>query len=210
MGERLLCKQEVAGSIPAGSIRKSLQEYRFRGLGRGAGRVVFLHCVPCVPHVREARAVRVGPPSDAPNAWMGYAKLTATERYLHSEPTAYRHTSRGPTGSSRRRVRARVAPWRTHQPVRREKGRRPPDASASRSATARGLSVASRGTRELRRRYWLSAFAGVRRGPIARCRTPGRRPDQARDGQRAGRSHCVPERKRRPSRWGIGLRGLGT
>ena len=54
MGERLLCKQEVAGSIPAGSIRKSLQGYRFRGLGRGAGRVVFLRCVPCVPHVREA------------------------------------------------------------------------------------------------------------------------------------------------------------
>ena len=64
-------------------------------------------------------------------------------------------TSRGSTGRSRRRVRARGAPWRTHPPVRREKGRRPPDASGSRSATARELSVASHRTR--RRRYWLSA-----------------------------------------------------
>jgi hypothetical protein len=64
MGERLLCKQEVAGSIPAGSIEKSLQGYRFRGLRRGTGRVVFLRCVPCVPHARGARAMHVGSLSD--------------------------------------------------------------------------------------------------------------------------------------------------
>jgi hypothetical protein len=51
---------------------------------------------------------------------------------------------------------------------------------------------------------WFSTEAALSRAPIASRRTAAGRPDQARDGRRAGRSHCVSERKRRPvSRLGI-------
>jgi hypothetical protein len=162
------------GWLHPGSPCKSTH---FAGSGRGAGRVVFLDCVPCVPHVREARAMRVGSLSDGPNARMGYAKLTTTERYLHSEPTAYRRRAARPAFSPAR-LRSRRA-LALPPALRREKGRRSPDASGSRSATARGVSVASHGTRKRRRRYCLSADGGVAREPIARCRTPGPRPKQA-------------------------------
>ena len=182
MGERLLCKQEVAGSIPAGSIRKSLQEYRFRGLGRGAGRVVFLRCVPCVPHAREARAMHVGSLSDGPNARMGYA-----ERYLHSEPTAYRRRAARP-GVSAARPRSRRA---LAQPPACEARERPPPARCERKPQRNG-------TRAQCRLAWNSkataaplafADAGVRREPIARCRTPGPRPFRSSDARPATRSH---------------------
>ena len=81
-------------------------------------------------------------------------------------------TSRGSTGRSRRRIQLQARPG--HPPAVRPKkaAARPMRAEAAAQRHAGECRLA--GTRKLRRRYWLSAVGGVRREPIARCRTPGR------------------------------------
>jgi hypothetical protein len=126
-------------------------------------------CVACA----RTRAMRVGSPSDGPNARMGYTKLTTTERYLL--PSQRRtDVARLDRAFSAARPRSRRA--LAHPPAC-EARKRPPPARCERKAQrqARGLSVASPGRRSRRcdRRFPQMQEGG---GSPSRCQTSAPRP----------------------------------